>query len=64
MSAEEPGFVVVVNDEEQYALWDATLSVPGGWRREGFAGPRAACLEHIETRWTDLRPLSLRTADR
>ncbi|MBL1082685.1 MbtH family NRPS accessory protein [Streptomyces actinomycinicus] len=57
-------YVVVVNDEEQYAVWDTGLPVPGGWRRAGFSGRRAECLEHIEAVWTDMRPLSLRTAGR
>ncbi|PRY19879.1 MbtH family protein [Pseudosporangium ferrugineum] len=55
-------FDVVVNHEEQYSIWPAGRELPAGWRTTGFTGERAACLEHIGTVWTDMRPLSLRTA--
>lgn len=61
MAEHEISYLVVVNDEEQYSIWDETLPVPGGWRAIGFAGSEAECVEHIERTWTDLRPLSLRT---
>lgn len=51
---------VVVNSEEQYSLWPAHRELPAGWRAEGKTGPKAECLEHIKTVWTDMRPLSLR----
>ncbi len=51
---------VVVNHEEQYSLWPIDRSVPEGWREEGTRGTREACLDHIETIWTDMRPLSAR----
>ncbi|MDT0532818.1 MbtH family NRPS accessory protein [Micromonospora sp. DSM 115977] len=53
---------VVVNDEEQYSIWPDGREIPAGWREEGFVGPRARCLEHIDSVWTDMRPLSLRRA--
>ena len=53
---------VVVNDEEQYSVWPDGREIPAGWRDEGFVGPRARCLEHIDSVWTDMRPLSLRRA--
>jgi MbtH protein len=53
---------VVVNGEEQYSIWPADREIPNGWRPEGTEGDRAACLQHIETVWTDMRPLSLRLA--
>ena len=56
-------FCVVLNDEEQYSIWEAATPPPEGWRLEGFSGDRQACLDHIEQVWTDMRPLSLRTAD-
>lgn len=52
--------LVVVNAEEQYSIWDAALPVPAGWTESGFRGERQACLDHVESVWTDLRPLSLR----
>ncbi len=36
--------LVVLNDEEQYSIWPTGLPIPAGWRPEGFAGTRAACL--------------------
>ncbi|WP_435872332.1 MbtH family protein [Microbispora rosea] len=52
--------LVVVNDEEQYSVWWSDREPPAGWRATGFAGTRQECLDHIETVWTDMRPLSVR----
>jgi MbtH protein len=51
---------VVVNHEDQYSIWAADREPPDGWRATGFTGTREECLAHIETVWTDLRPLSAR----
>jgi MbtH protein len=53
-------FRVVVNPEEQYSIWDTRREVPSGWAPTGFEGSEAACLDHIDTIWTDMRPLGLR----
>ena len=53
-------YKVVVNHEEQYSIWQMGREIPAGWSREGFEGPREACLSHIEEVWTDMRPLSIR----
>jgi len=53
-------FEVVRNDEEQYSIWPTPGDPPPGWTRVGFSGTKAECLEHINTVWTDMRPLSLR----
>jgi MbtH protein len=53
-------YKVVVNDEEQYSIWLADRELPAGWRPEGTEGDRAACLEHIDRTWTDMRPRSVR----
>ncbi|KQP44299.1 MbtH family protein [Methylobacterium sp. Leaf106] len=58
----EATFLVVINGEEQYSVWPAHRPVPAGWSATGFSGPRTACLDHIDTVWTDMRPLSLRRA--
>ena len=63
MSSEAPSaerFRVVVNDEEQYSIWAEDKELPAGWRAEGMAGTKDACLDHIEKVWTDMRPKSLR----
>lgn len=55
-------YVVVVNGEEQHALWPADRDVPAGWRNEGFRGSEQECMDHVDQVWTDMRPLSLRQA--
>jgi MbtH protein len=51
---------VLVNAEEQHAIWPAEHGIPAGWRHEGFTGTEAECSEHIDQVWTDITPLSLR----
>jgi len=55
-------YLVVVNDEEQYSIWPADRDLPAGWRGAGKQGPKAECLDYIESVWVDMRPLSLRQA--
>ncbi|WP_229881944.1 MbtH family protein [Streptomyces alanosinicus] len=54
---------MVVNDEEQYSIWNSLRPVPGGWRAEGTRGSKEACLEHIDRVWTDMRPRSVRDTE-
>lgn len=54
---------VVRNDEEQYSIWALDRENPPGWYDAGFSGTKDACLEHIETVWTDMRPRSVRSAE-
>lgn len=56
-------FQVLVNDEEQYSLFPVELAVPGGWRPVEFTGTEAECVAFVDKAWTDMRPLSQRTAD-
>lgn len=53
-------FSVLVNEEEQFSLWPATLSVPAGWTVVHGEDSRQACVDYIERHWTDLRPRSAR----
>jgi MbtH protein len=53
-------YMVVVNDEEQYSIWWADRAIPDGWKPVGKTGSKSGCLAHIETIWTNMRPLSLR----
>jgi len=55
-------FRVVVNQEEQYAIWPDNKNIPEGWREAGKAGEKQECLKYIDEVWTDMRPLSLRKA--
>ncbi|MFF0747394.1 MbtH family protein [Streptomyces sp. NPDC004111] len=56
---EEASYYVLVNDEGQHSLWPAFAEIPSGWRTVHGEDSRAACLEYVETHWTDMRPLSL-----
>ncbi|MFF3955084.1 MbtH family protein [Streptomyces sp. NPDC001890] len=58
----EGRFLVLVNDEGQHSLWPAFAEVPGGWTIALDENSREACLDYIETHWTDLRPRSLAAA--
>ncbi|MEV7723404.1 MbtH family protein [Streptomyces sp. NPDC101733] len=55
-------FLVLVNEEGQHSLWPSFAEVPGGWTVVLEATGRDACLEYIESHWTDLRPRSLAAA--
>ncbi|GAA3994542.1 MbtH family protein [Streptomyces marokkonensis] len=52
-------FRVLVNDEGQHSLWPSFAEVPGGWTTVFEENTRDACLEYVESNWTDLRPRSL-----
>ena len=51
--------LVLVNDEGQHSLWPAFLDVPEGWTTAYGEDTRQACLDYVETHWTDMRPKSL-----
>jgi MbtH protein len=53
-------YLVVMNHEEQYSIWPDGREIPLGWKATGPKGTKQDCLAHIETVWTDMRPLSLR----
>lgn len=55
-------FFVLVNDEDQHSIWPYFVDVPQGWRVVFGADSRAACVDYVETNWTDMRPKSLREA--
>lgn len=59
-SAAPTTYAVVLNDEEQYSIWDVSMQMADGWHAEGFSGSKEDCLAHIESVWTDLRPRSMR----
>ena len=52
-------FVALVNDEGQFSLWPTFAEVPSGWMVDHGPDTRAACLDHIEANWRDMRPRSL-----
>ncbi|WP_328869581.1 MbtH family protein [Streptomyces sp. NBC_00287] len=55
-------YLVLVNDENQHSLWPDFADVPAGWRVVHGPAARQACLEYVETHWTDMRPRSLAEA--
>ena len=57
-------FVVLINHEEQYAIWPAGKPVPDKWRSADVTGSREQCLDYIRNAWSDMRPLSVRQHDR
>lgn len=60
---EEGTFSVVVNDEGQHSLWPSFAPIPGGWSVVFGESDRKACIDYIETNWTDMRPKSLQRAE-
>jgi MbtH protein len=62
MSDNDRRWTVVINDEEQYALFPEELDVPGGWREAGFSGTETECMKYVDEVWVDMRPKSLRDA--
>ncbi|MFY1636701.1 MbtH family protein [Solwaraspora sp. WMMB335] len=55
-------WTVLVNEEEQFGLFPVSQPMPGGWRSAGFTGSEDECVAHVNERWTDQRPASLRRA--
>jgi MbtH protein len=53
-------FNVVINDEEQYSVWPAGRAIPPGWHVVGEPDTREACLDRVQTMWTDMRPRTLK----
>ncbi|QEV20243.1 MbtH family protein [Streptomyces alboniger] len=52
-------YLVLVNDENQHALWPAGLDIPSGWTVAQEASSRADSLAYVEEHWTDMRPAGL-----
>lgn len=55
----EGSFLVLTNDERQFALCLLAVDVPVGWRVEYGPDHRTGCLDHLNTHWprTSLVPL-------
>ena len=58
-------YLVVVNDEGHFSIWDASRTLPTGWRAVGYRGSRQDCCAHIDEVWTDmrLRPTTEKSTD-
>jgi MbtH protein len=57
--AEDDPYLVLVNDEGQHSLWPTSVTPPDGWSVAHGPDGRAACLNYVNERWTDMRPRSL-----
>jgi len=55
-------FIVLANAEGQHCLWPAAKAPPQGWTTVGPAAPKVDCIALIESRWSDMKPKSLRDA--
>ena len=53
-------FIVLINDEEQYSLWSASIAIPAGWRTTYGPAAKQACLDYVDEVWKDLTPRSVR----
>lgn len=53
-------YTVVINVEEQYAIWPALSDVPKGWSQVGPNGTHEECEAYVEANWTDMTPKSQR----
>ncbi|MDN4601384.1 MbtH family protein [Paenibacillus sp. F6_3S_P_1C] len=56
---EDSNYLVLINEEGQYSLWPASLTVPSGWTLMLGKAKRRVCLDYIAEQWTELKPLSL-----
>ena len=57
---EKAVFHVLTNSEGQHSLWPVFKAVPEGWEISLRSADRSECLKHIDSNWTDMRPVSLR----
>jgi uncharacterized protein YbdZ (MbtH family) len=53
-------YKVIVNEEEQYAIWPEFKEIPTGWKYADKTDAKADCLAYIREVWVDMRPLTVR----
>lgn len=56
---ETANYTILVNAEGQHSLWPVFADTPAGWLVAFGPDAREACLEYVNTNWTDMRPKSL-----
>ncbi|MFD9520481.1 MbtH family protein [Streptomyces sp. NPDC059979] len=59
---QDANYLVLKNEEGQFSLWPTFVDVPNGWELAFGEAARQACLDFIESTWTDMRPKSLADA--
>ncbi|MFG3150393.1 MbtH family protein [Streptomyces sp. NPDC048243] len=52
----DAAYHVLVNEEGQHSLWPAFAEVPAGWTVVLRQTGREACVDYVNTHWTDMRP--------
>lgn len=55
---------VVINIEDQYSIWPTCKEIPPGWSDVSKIGNKQECLAYINDVWTDMRPRSLKEAEK
>lgn len=60
MEDDEQQYIVLINNEEQHALWPASTALPEGWTQTGPTGSKDDCEAFVEENWTDMTPKSKR----
>lgn len=58
LSSQDPIFRVLIDEEEQYAIWPERKVIPDGWTDIGVLGCKQDCLDHVDLAWLELCPLS------
>ncbi|WP_317202656.1 MbtH family protein [Janthinobacterium sp.] len=58
LSQQEINFRVLIDQEEQYAIWPERKAIPDGWIDIGVLGCKQECLDHVDLAWLDMCPLS------
>ncbi|WP_433684856.1 MbtH family NRPS accessory protein [Nocardia sp. CA-119907] len=61
-TAGPPLRTVVVNDDDQYAIWPAHRPAPTGWTAVGRPGTLDECKALVRRLWSDIRPSRRRPA--
>ncbi|AZV50242.1 MULTISPECIES: MbtH family protein [Bacillus] len=56
-------YLVLINEEGQYSLWPGFIDVPSGWTVVHEQKGREACLDYIQSHWSDMRPNSLKPVE-
>ncbi len=60
MDNDDLTYIVLINDEEQYAIWPELSDIPEGWTQVGPSGTQEVCEAYVEENWTDMTPKSQR----
>ncbi|MEO8807066.1 MAG: MbtH family NRPS accessory protein [Burkholderiaceae bacterium] len=54
---------LIINDQEQFAVWPATRAVPRGWRPVGRTGTRESLADYLREILVETLPAPLLRSD-